>query len=223
ALGVGPFGFGYALPWVLGVNPPIELQLTAVLLAVVPLTFACAIVRYRLRDVEVIVKRGFAYTAFLAASVALYAALRKLTGFAFVSDADEHNWIIAALATLVIVLWARAVKDAVQNALDRVLYRDRYDYRRALVAFARDLNSDLDIVSLSQRLVTRIVAKLGVDLLALMLADDAVGDFTSIVDYGFPQKVPRLLHRSSMLSRLDGGNTVALDDPIAAARFVAEE
>ena len=55
--------------------------------------------RYRLRDVEVIIKRGLAYTAFLAASVALYAALRKLTGFVFVNDADEHNWIIAALAT----------------------------------------------------------------------------------------------------------------------------
>ena len=214
-----------------GVNPPIELQLTAVLLAVVPLTFACAIVRYRLRDVEVIVKRGFAYTAFLAASVALYAALRKLTGFVFVSDADDHNWIIAALATLVIVLLARPVKDAVQNALDRAFYRDRYDYRRALVAFARDLNSDLDIVRLSQRLVARIVETLVVDRMALMLAagdpsdadDDQPGDFTSIGDYGFAQPVPPLSRRSSMMSRLDGGHTVALDDPIVAARFLAEE
>jgi PAS domain S-box-containing protein len=231
ALGVGPFGFGYALPWVLGVNPPIELQLTAVLLGVVPLTFACAIVRYRLRDVEVIVKRGFAYTAFLAASVALYAALRKLTGFVFVSDADDHNWIIAALATLVVVLLARPVKDAWLNALDRAFYRDRYDYRRALVAFARDLNSDLDIVRLSQRLVARIVETLVVDRMALMLAagdpgdadDDRSGDFTSIGDYGFGQPVPALSRRSSMMSRLDGGHTVALDDPIVAARFLAEE
>ena len=232
ALGAGPFAFGYALPWALGVNPPMELQLTAVLLGVVPLTFACAIVRYRLRDVEVIIKRGFAYTAFLAASVVLYAALRKLTGFVFVSDADDHNWIIALLATLVIVLLARPVKDAVQNALDRVLYRDRYDYRRALVAFARDLNSDLDIVRLSQRLVARIVETLVVDRMALMLApgdpgdaseDGAAGDFSSIGDYGFTQPVSRLSRRSSMMSRLDGGHTVALDDPIAAARFLAEE
>jgi PAS domain S-box-containing protein len=232
ALGVGPFGLGYALPWVFGVNPPIELQLTAVLLAVVPLTFACAIVRYRLRDVEVIVKRGFAYTAFLGASVALYAALRKLTGFVFVTDADDHNWVIAVLATLVLVLLARPVKDAVQNALDRAFYRDRYDYRRALVAFARDLNSDLDIVRLSQRLVARIVETLVVDRMALMLAagdpgdfpDDRRGDFTAIGQYGFaPAVVPRLPGRSSMMSRLDGGHTVALDDPIAAARFAAEE
>ena len=231
ALGVVPFGFGYALPWVFGVNPPIELQLTAVLLAVVPLTFACAIVRYRLRDVEVIVKRGFAYTAFLAASVTLYAALRKLTGFVFVSDADDHNWVIALLATLVIVLLARPVKDAVQNALDRAFYRDRYDYRRALVAFARDLNSDLDIDRLSQRLVSRIVETLVVDRMALMLvagdpgdaADDERGDFSAIGEYGFTQAVPRLSRRSSMMSRLDGGHTVALDDPIVAARFLAEE
>ncbi len=232
ALGVGPFAFGYALPWALGVNPPVELQLTAVLLGVVPATFACAIVRYRLRDVEVIIKRGFAYTAFLAASVALYAALRKLTGFAFVSDVDDHNWIIALLATFVVVLLARPVKDAVQNALDRVFYRDRYDYRRALVAFARDLNSDLNIVRLSQRLVARIVETLVVDRMALMLAPGdpgdaaegvASGDFSSIGDYGFTQPIGRLSRRSSMMSRLDGGHTVALDDPIAAARFLAEE
>ena len=72
ALGVGPFAFGYALPWALGADPPLALQLTAVPLGLVPLTFASAIVRYRLRDVEVIIKRGLAYTAFGAAAVALY-------------------------------------------------------------------------------------------------------------------------------------------------------
>jgi two-component system NtrC family sensor kinase len=223
ALGVGPFAVSYALPWALGANPPLASQLTAILLGLVPLTFASAIIRYRLRDVEVIVKRGFAYTAFLAASIVLYAALRKLTGFVFANDADEHNWIIAALATLVVVLLAKPVKEAVQDALDRVFYRDRYDYRRALVAFARDLNSDLDVVRLSQRLVARIVETLVVDRMALMLADERSGDFTSIGDYGFARRVPRLARGSSMMSRLDAGHTVALDDPIAGARFLAEE
>ena len=226
ALGVGPFALGYALPWALGANPPVALQLTAIPLGLVPLTFASAIVRYRLRDVEVIIKRGLAYTAFLAASAALYFALRKLTGFVFANDADRHNWIIALLATLVIVLLARPVKDAVQNALDRAFYRDRYDYRRALVAFARDLNSDLDLIRLSQRLVARIVETLVVDRMALMLApgdNDRAGDFVSIGDYGFAHPVPRLSRLSSMMTRLDAGHTIALDDPMAGARFQAEE
>src|SRR5205085_7711530 len=75
ALGVGPFAFGYALPWTLGIDPPLALQLTAVPLGLVPLTFASAIVRYRLRDVEVIIKRAFAYTAFVAATAALGVAI----------------------------------------------------------------------------------------------------------------------------------------------------
>src|SRR5439155_1577129 len=83
-----------------------------------------AIVRYRLRDIEVIVKRGLAYTAFLAASVALYAGMLELTSFLVGNDADDHNRIIALVTTIVVVLLAQPVKEAVQNALDRVFYRD---------------------------------------------------------------------------------------------------
>jgi len=223
ALGAGPFALGYALPWALGIDPPVALQLTAVPLGLVPLTFASAIVRYRLRDVEVIIKRGLAYTAFFSAAAVLYLALLRLVRFAFSNDSDGHNWVVAVLATTVVVLLARPVKDAVQDALDRVFYRDRYDYRRALVGFARDLNSDLDVVRLGQRLVTRIVETLVVDRMALMLADERSGDFSSIGDFGFSQAVPPLARQSSFVTRLDGGHTIALDDPIAAARFVAEE
>ena len=223
ALGVGPFAFGYALPWALGFDPTLALQLTAIPLGLVPLTFASAIVRYRLRDVEVIVKRGLAYAAFLVATVALYTALLRLTTFAFSRGDDEHAWIVALLATVVVVLIAQPVKEAVQNALDRVFYRDRYDYRRALVGFARDLNSDLDVVRLSQRLVNRIVETLVVDRMALMLVDERSGNFGSIGDFGFGQSVAVLPRSASIMRRLDAGHTVALDDPIAAARFVAEE
>ncbi len=223
ALGVGPFAFGYALPWAFGMNPPVALQLTAVPLGLVPLAFASAIVRYRLRDVEVIIKRGLAYTAFVGASIALYVAILRFVGFLFGNAADPHNWVIAFLATTIVVLLAQPVRVAMQNGLDRVFYRDRYDYRRALLGFARDLNADLDVVRLSQRLVTRVVETLGVDRMALMLADEREGDFRAISEFGFSGPVPRLSRHSSYVTRLDAGHTVALDDPIAAAWFAAEE
>jgi two-component system NtrC family sensor kinase len=223
ALGVSPFAFGYALPWAFGFDGPFGLQLTAIPLGLVPLAFASAIVRYRLRDVEVIIKRGLAYAAFLAASAVLYLALLKFTAFLFSDDADGHTWVVALLATVVVMLLAQPVKATVQDTLDRVFYRDRYDYRRALVAFARDLNTDLDVVRLSQRLVSRIVETLVIDRMALMLADERSGGFSSIGAFGFTQPVSEFGRASSFMSRLDAGRTVALDDPIAAARFVAEE
>ena len=224
-LGVGPFAFGYALPWALGSNPPLALQLTAIPLGLVPLAFASAIVRYRLRDVEVIIKRGVGYTAFLGASAR--AVSRDAEG---ASASCSRTTPIRTTGSSRCsprsssCCWRSRSREAVQNALDRVFYRDRYDYRRALVGFARDLNSDLDVVRLSQRLVTRIVETLVVDRMALMLADERLGDFRTIGDFGFVAAgAAAAAHRRRSSPRLDTGHTVALDDPIAAAWFAAEE
>ena len=137
---------------------------------------------------------------------------------------NEHNWIIAFLATLVALLLAPPVKNAVQNVLDRAFYRDRYDYRRALVGFARDLNSDLDLHRLSERLVSRVVETLLVDRMALMLEDEAAPYYGSVRASGFGDSHPPALpKRSGIGERLEDGHIVALDDPIASTRFAVEE
>src|SRR6476620_6368850 len=75
ALGGAPFAFGYALPFAFGVNATLPMQLSAIPLGLIPLAYACAIVRYRLMDIEVIVKRGLVYAAALSAIVVIYAVL----------------------------------------------------------------------------------------------------------------------------------------------------
>ncbi len=222
-LGAGPFAFAYALPWATGINPTLPMELSAIPLSLIPLAFASAIVRYRLRDVEVIVKRGLVWTVALTAILAIYSMLLRLAGRLFLADPRQYNTVIAMLATLVVVLLARPVKNGIQNALDRAFYRDRYDYRRALVGFARDLNSDLDLGRLSERLVSRIVETLGVDRMALMLADDKAGDFGALRAAGFDEPVPRLDRRSLVGRRLSEGESVALDEPHLISRFAPED
>ena len=67
AFGAGPFALGYALPYALGVEPSLPMQLSAIPLSLIPLAYASAIVRYRLMDIEVIVKRALVYAAALSA------------------------------------------------------------------------------------------------------------------------------------------------------------
>jgi two-component system, NtrC family, sensor kinase len=226
AFGAVPFVFGYALPYALGFTPWRGADLTAVLLGVVPLAFASAIVRYRLMDVEVIIKRALVYAAAVAAIAAIYAVLLKLAGGASLGGSDRPNSIIALLATIVVVLLMRPVKNGIQTALDRVYYRDRYDYRRALVGFARDLNSDLDLMRLSERLVHRVMETLVVDRMALLLAPAATGregDFVTIAHIGFAGQPPVLPRQSEAGARLIAGHTLSLDDPLAQRRIDAGE
>jgi len=227
-LGGLPFVLGYALPWAAGLDPLPGMEYTAILLGLVPLAFASAIVRYRLMDVEVIIKRGLVYAAAVAAIAAIYAVLLRLAAAVFLDSPGQHNTVIAMLATLVVVLLASPVKDAIQTALDRVYYRDRYDYRRALVGFARDLNSDLDLLRLSERLVTRVRETLLVDRMALMLApltSGSSGDFTTIASAGFEEGSPpvRLARSSDLGGRMMGRHIVALDDPITLRRVSSQE
>jgi PAS domain S-box-containing protein len=223
-VGAAPFAAGYALPYAFGVEPSLPMQLSVVPLSFIPAAYACAIVRYRLMDIEVIVKRALVYAAALSAIVAIYAVLLQVVEKVFLRGADEHNWVIAFLATLVAVLLAPPVKEAVQTALDRAFYRDRYDYRRALVGFARDLNSDLDLHRLAERLVSRVVETLLVDRMSLMLADESVPQFASLRHSGFGDgEPPAILQRSGLGLKLSDGGIVALDEPLAISRFAAEE
>jgi hypothetical protein len=226
AIGAVPFTFGYAIPYALGFTPVRGADLTAVLLGLVPLAFASALVRYRLMDVEVIIKRGLVYAAAVAAIAAMYAVLLKLAGEAFFGGNETHNSVIALLATLVVVLLSRPVKNGIQAGLDRVYYRDRYDYRRALVGFARDLNSDLDLSRLSERLVHRVMETLVVDRMALLLAPVSAGregEFVTIAHVGFAGVPPVLSRGSEVGAQLTAGHTLTLDDPFAQVRLDGRE
>jgi len=222
ALGALPFAIGYAIPFALGADPSIPMGLSAIPLGFIPLAFASAIIRYRLMDVEIILKRLLIYTSAVAAIVAIYVLILRASGGYIADSENDHRWIIAFLATVVVVLLAKPVKDGLQQAIDRAFYRDRYDYRRALVGFARELNSDLDLNRLADRLVTRVRETIELDRMAFLLATDS-GDFESLSHEGFDDAPPTLSGMAGIGSRLHSAHTVRLDDPLAATRFTAEE
>ncbi len=224
ALGAGAFAMGYALPYALGVQPSLPMEFSVIPLSLIPLAYASAIVRYRLHDIEVIVKRAMVFAAALAAMVLIYGVLLEGVERVFLRGNAANQWVLAFLATLVAVLLTPPVKTFVQNLLDRAFYRDRYDYRRALLGFARDLNSDLDLNRLAERLVSRVVETLLVDRMALLLEDEVTPHFGSMWASGFGgSHPPAMPKRSAIGSRLVGGHNVTLDDPTAVGRFAVEE
>jgi hypothetical protein len=165
--GTLPFLLFYAVPYLVGFNPGLTMELSVVPLALIPLAFAYAIVKYRLMDVEILFKRGMVYTLATTAVGGLYLAI-FLAGAHYMVG-DRHSTILALLSAIVVVLVFTPIKSRIQVGIDRLFYRERYDYRRALLAFSRDLNAHLDLDHLSSRLMERISDTFEVDKVALLV------------------------------------------------------
>ncbi|ODS59058.1 MAG: hypothetical protein ABS36_02595 [Acidobacteria bacterium SCN 69-37] len=224
AVGAVPFVLFYVLPLLVGASVPYG-DYTAVLLGCVPLAFASALVRYRLMDIEVIIKKGLVVAAVVLLLAAIYNGTLILVGALLGTDNDSGSFW-ALLATLIVALVAPTLWTSIQNALDRLYYRDRYDYRRALVAFARELNSDLDLDRLSRRLVERVRETLGVDRITLFLSSGpaTAQRFRPFTTSGSETPSGRVVEPSSTLgARLSLGQTVVLGDPAATRRLPPHE
>lgn len=223
-IGAVPFVLTYAIPFLLGVDVPYG-EYSGLLLGSIPLAFASAIVRYRLMDVEVIIKRALVISAVGLVLVVIYQGTLEIVRL-LQPQAHSENSFWALFATLVVVLVAPRLWNAIQGGLDRLYYRDRYDYRRALVTFARELNSDLDLERLSSRLVERVRETLAVDRMALLLADptEVGGEFVAVAAGGTDAgAIVRITRDSALGQRLHAGQTVSMDDPLPLRRLTGDE
>ncbi len=221
SVGAVPFVALYVVPFIFG-HVSSYSEYTAVLLGCVPLAFASAIVRYRLMDIEVIIKKALVIAAVVLLLAAMYGGTLQLVSLILGGDRDRSSFW-ALLATLIVALVAPWLWNAIQAALDRLYYRERYDYRRALVSFARALNSDLDLGRLSSRLVERVRETLGIDRIALFLMADA-GRLAPVAADGFEGAlIPAIEPESVLGQRLRVGQTVAVDDPLPARRLSGDD
>ena len=73
-LAVAPFTLFYVIPYLSGSPPTLAMKVSVLSLVFLPLTFGYAIFRYRLMDVDLIFKRGMAYTIAAGAITAAYFA-----------------------------------------------------------------------------------------------------------------------------------------------------
>ncbi len=184
-LAVAPFLF-YVFQFMRGATPGTATKICVLALVFLPLTFGYAIVRYRLMDVDVIFKRGMVYALATAAIFLGYVGVIALAAAVSRGTRIERT----GTAGLFIVIFLTALlfdplKNWIQRKIDRLFYRNRYDYRNTLVAFGRDLNSETDLDKMLSAVVDRLSSTLLVDRLAIFLAStDAPTTFTLAKSFG---------------------------------------
>jgi len=177
-VGIAPFLAFYILPFFLfgGVTRSWA-KLSALSLALIPLCSGYAVIRYRLMDVDIIFKRGLAYTAATAGVVAIYFLVVALIGEVF-HTAWPQGRAGGVIAIVVAAFLFQPFRDWTQARLDRFFYRDRFDYRRTLVGFGRTLTNEVHLEPMLVSVMDRISQALLVDRMAVLLErESGTGEF----------------------------------------------
>ena len=171
--GVVPFAAFYAVPFLTGMVPTAAMRMSVLLLAFIPLTWAYAILRYRLMDVDIIFQQGYVYVlATLSVLGIVYILVFAL------SRREELSPTAVVLLVLIAAFVFEPLRNWIQQQLDRyIFYKDRYDYRRTLIAFARELSSEMDLDHTLASVGERLLSTLSVEHVAFFLADETAPGF----------------------------------------------
>jgi two-component system NtrC family sensor kinase len=170
AFGVIPSTVFYLIPFIGGGQPSTGAELTILLQAFIPLAFSYSISRYRLVDIEVLLKKAatLIFSFFVIASVYFFVSSRTRIF-------SENRLNAVVLGTLAIVLGATLftpLKKLSQSLLDRAIYKRSYEYRRTLLSIIRGLSRERNLQKLAQSLLEAIANALSLKTLALLLTDE---------------------------------------------------
>ncbi len=167
--GIIPFAVIYAIPYTLGVAPNHAMNLAVLSLPLIPITWTYAILRHRLMDVDIIFQEGYVYT------LATLCILAIFYGMIFsVSRAGELNGPAMVAMILIAAFMFQPIRNWIQEQLDRYyFYKDRYDYRRTLIEFARELGSPTDLDAMLESVADRLIRTLGIRYVAFFVWDES--------------------------------------------------
>jgi two-component system, NtrC family, sensor kinase len=206
-LGLVPFSLLCVLPHVFGYVPTHTMKLSVISLIFIPLTWAYAVLRYRLMDVEIIFQQGYVHTlATLAVLGCLYGVIFSVT-----NPQDLSPQALVALILIATFVF-QPIRAWLQEVMDRyVFYKDKYDYRRSLNEFAREIGSQTDLDAMLHSVADRLAHTLSIGRVAYFLLN---GEHTGFELHMFTGR--SLLGTRDIRSPLFGSNGNGASSPAAA-------
>jgi hypothetical protein len=137
-----------------------------------PVTIAIAILRYRLWDIDIIIRRTLQYTlltgllalAYFGAVVLLQRVFSPLTG-------AYNSPLITVITTLGVAALFNPMRRWVQAFIDQRFYRQKYDAEQALQAFTSNLRQEVDLEEINRSLMAVTMETLQPENASLWLRD----------------------------------------------------
>ncbi len=126
-----------------------------------PVATAIAILRYRLYDFDLIVRRTLVYAVLVVVLAAVYLLGVFVVGALVQSVVGRSDALAVTLSTLAVAALFQPLRRRIRGVIDRRFYRPRYDAGRALELFGGRLRDQIEIDALEGELLAVVGATVG--------------------------------------------------------------
>lgn len=125
-----------------------------------PIAIGVAILRHRLFDIDVIIRRTLVYSVLSAMLTAAYFGLVATLQNAFRALTGQESQLAIVASTLSIAALFLPFRSRIQTFIDQRFYRAKYDATQILTRFTHDVRDAVELDDISHRLVDSIEATL---------------------------------------------------------------
>lgn len=140
-------------------------------------TVAYAIIRHRLMDIKVVIKRTAVYSILTALLTGIFLAFILLGEFIFRGFVGYSSVWLAILAAFVVALAFQPLRGRIQEAVDRLFFKGKYDYRDTLKNLSHASTSIINLDQLISSTSTNVSGALKPEKVSFYLWDKEKGFF----------------------------------------------
>lgn len=134
-----------------------------------PVAFAVSVTRYRLYDIDVIIRRTLVYSLLTITLAGLYFGSVLVLQEIFVAISGQRSPVSIVLSTLLIAALFSTLRRRIQRIIDRRFYRSQYNAAKMLESFGALQRESVELEQLQGRLVEIVDIALQPETVTLIL------------------------------------------------------
>lgn len=161
---------------VVNLNPWYRL-LTIVVSSWLPLailvSFGIAMLRFRLWEIDILIRRTLQYGILTALLGLLYFGSVTVLQGIFTALGGSQSQVITVISTLIIAALFRPLRRRIQDVIDRRFYRQKYNAEMTLVKFASAARGETNLDQMASSLLHAVEASLQPEILSLWMQKTA--------------------------------------------------